>query len=655
MTATDQPTPFPPPQRSLLTPFLPRLPFPAKAELRVFDRPGGTTCARLGFNVEVQEHAETANLWDYLADSGATVLREFHPEVNLRRRQVAAGTWGTVTDQAGFERVRRRIAANPRQEIDWDSYRFSDLVPWLGVPDAIIAQVNRLEIEALVPLGYAPAMYPRPLVRNLAAPAPVPDADIDWEAACSAYEYCFALTYHFANNFGVRRFMLINEPEWRSGSFALPPEVAALGDGWFKAFFLDYSHEDLRIRFFHALAVQLGVIARLARMALDDVAGALGLPRLALLGPAASNWEVYWPYVADHVDVADYHHYTSEPQALRARFTALAQVAGNRPLGLGEVGRIAGEMEIGESYLVHDNAMAFAGLMMELMRLGGGDLPRLAYACIYLFSFPCTHRNYKALVYGDMNLVDWTGCDLRLHNSPDHHPSREELELRFPTAAYFVFRMLARTADAQRLEAPLILRDSARAPLVHKVLDHLVVRRGDSILITILNRGAEVIDPIRLDLGALPRHGRHAVIRRTGMDAADEVADACTVTDGGLMIEVPPRSLVQVILHDRDPAGIVSSRLSALPSVSGRLEALGLWQTVRLRCLATDRHGEHDRTDLDVIWRSSAPRTVRVGSGGLVQRLRHTDRTVRLQAALPDGRILGEIAVPPPQDSRRIP
>ena len=44
---------------------------------------------RLGVNVEVQDHQEESNLYDWLADSGAQVIRSFHPERTLRCWSVA--------------------------------------------------------------------------------------------------------------------------------------------------------------------------------------------------------------------------------------------------------------------------------------------------------------------------------------------------------------------------------------------------------------------------------------------------------------------------------------------------------------------------------------------------------------------------------------
>ncbi|GDY12257.1 hypothetical protein LBMAG53_11350 [Planctomycetota bacterium] len=648
---------FPPTQRPVLPAFLPKINFPAKAQLTVLAKPRGLLARRIGFNVEIQENADQLNLWDWLADSGAQVLREFHPEVNLRRAPIAPGRWGAIATADDLATLRRRAVADPHGGvIDWANYRFAENLPWLGVPDRILEKAKALDqIETLVPLGYVPRMFPRPLVPDFESAAIPADHQIDWEAAASAWEYFFALAYHFAGQHRVHTFLMCNEPEWRSGGFWLPKAVEALGKDWFPAFFYEYRHEDLRERFFASLAVQSGVLARVARLALDDAAEALGerspAPRLRLGGPVASNWEAYWPHVAPWVDIADYHHYSAEPTALRGRYRKLrAACADQRPLAMSEFNRIAGEMDLADSYFAMPNALAFAQLLLQAMRLAEPGEPAIDYLAIYLFAHPCTHRNYKSLVYGDMNLVDWTGCDARLHSSPEHHPTVDEMQLRFPTPAYACFRMLARcTAGGishAELEAPLTLRDNALAPPICQHLDTLVVRQDDRLIITILNRNPVVMDPLMIDLSALGDVPGQAVVRRTSVGVFDEVQGGFPLHDSRFPLELPPNSLTQVILSDLDPATISGPRLVERGHGPGALAKLGLWQTTRLRLEAQVNGVPRDLTDHLVVWRSEAPRLVRVGSGGLVQRMRSTSRTVRIQAGLSDGRILAEAEVP---------
>ena len=96
------------------------------------------TPRQFGVNVEVQDYHDSTNLWDWIADSGVSIVRDFHPEVNLRREQLPAGTWGDITSVADFEAWRQQVLANPEAEhIAWSAYRFNETVPWLGNPNGI--------------------------------------------------------------------------------------------------------------------------------------------------------------------------------------------------------------------------------------------------------------------------------------------------------------------------------------------------------------------------------------------------------------------------------------------------------------------------------------------------------------------------------------
>ena len=52
-------------------------------------------------------------------------------------------------------------------------------------------------------------------------------------------------------------------------------------------------------------------------------------------------------------------------------------------------------------------------------------------ALAYEFQFPATHRKFKSLVYGDMNLVDWTGQDNPLNERSQMSVTRASNSCRF--------------------------------------------------------------------------------------------------------------------------------------------------------------------------------------------------------------------------------
>ncbi len=629
--------------------------------LTVYPHARARTPRRLGFNVEVQIDHDRINLWDWLADSGATVVREFHPEVDMRRALVRPGVWGAIGSRADYDAFRARLCADPRGGIDWGNYRFGDAIRWLGVPDAIVGRLDKLGIYPMIPMGYVPKMFPRPLVKDPENLAPADEARIDWEAAASAYEYYLAMVYHFAADFGCRTFMMVNEPEYRFGGYYLPARIEAIVDKLFVKLFRELDDLVLWDTYFRALAVQTTVLTRIARDAVDDAARLLavdGRPAaLVLSGPAAGNLDAYWAGIRESVHCCDYHQYSPYPEAYRERFRrAAALVRGTgQTIAISEFNRQAGEMQIDHMYFPLRESLGLASILAELLQVSRTEDPELSAATLYHFAFPATHRNYKSLVYGDMNRVDWSGRDAR-PREPELYPTTDELQIRFATPAYHMFRMFARCAGFDPatgdpypvLETSVAIRDTARIPDLSNVLRVLAVDQGERLIVTLVNPDPARGDTFTIDLRSLRRAYGWAVIRETGAERCDQVTGEVAVVDGAVRVSVAPESLVQVIFSDRDPGTIVAPRLEETTETPGVAAALGLWQTTRLRVMAECAGRPVDLTTHNVIWESEQPDLVRVGQGGLVQRVRTTDRVIVVRARLADGRTLGEVRVRPP-------
>ena len=66
------------------------------------------TPRHFGVNVEVQEHYDRCNLWDWLVDSGASVIREFHPEKYLRKEPLTPKQLEGIRTKADFDQWRQR-------------------------------------------------------------------------------------------------------------------------------------------------------------------------------------------------------------------------------------------------------------------------------------------------------------------------------------------------------------------------------------------------------------------------------------------------------------------------------------------------------------------------------------------------------------------
>jgi len=493
--------------------------------------PVARTPRRFGLNLEVQDHHERTNLWDWLADSGAEVAREFHPESRHWREPTVAQAWQTIHDKSAFDIWRSTVLAAPQDGIQWRLYRFDDAIPWMGVPNGFIPKVTALGIEPLYSLGYGTAFFPRPLVKDLAATGAPADDGIDWGAAASAYDFFFAVIYHCASRFGARCFTMVNEPENQWDWFHKPAEFQALtGDWWSR---LSRGPDDLGLRWFHILACQYGVLARLARLALEDVRSLLkDLPSAAgfqLSGPTNVVWEPLWEQAAAHLDVCDFHHYHTEAHTYHSAYRAVAlRTAGQgKKIGISEFNRLSGGIAIDRALWSHDNALDLADCLLTVLELARPDEPGCEFACFYLLNHPSTHRSYKHLLYGDTNLVDWSGRDTPLRDrGPEWYPTFAEQQVRHATPAYHVFRMLARAAAGgpRAVLGSGLTNPGSSAP--HDIYERLrvqIVDHGTHLVVTLLNRSPKPAPRVTIDLGLLGRAWACAILRETSAAHDDAV------------------------------------------------------------------------------------------------------------------------------------
>ncbi len=627
----------------------------------------GRTPRQYGVNVEIQDHAGRTNLWDWLAASNITCVREFHPDRSLRRNPTKVGRWDEITGRAEFEAFRERVRRAPDSDaVDWGNYLFDEAIPWIGVPDEIAGKLGEMQIQPLYALGYGTADFPRPLITEDGLNAPAGDEQIDWAAAASAYDYYFAVIYHFASRFGGRYFMMMNEPENQKDWFHWPDDVHdRLGDDW-RDFWVRVNWEDdeLNRRIYAHLSVQFEALARIARWALEDVRGLLTDPEqaagLQLSGPTNVLWGPLWNLAWPHLDTLDFHHYHTEAttfQAVhRAAATAARRAGPERRLAISEFNRLSGGVNFREILFDHDNALNVADLLMTVLSMTQPGDPDLEFIALYLLGFPSTHRNYKHLLYGDMNLLDWTTRDRPLWGRGENwYPTFDELQLRWATPAWFVFRMLGRLVSfgQDRCGPHAILpsgwcnpTSSGPGDLPAK-LRVLAVRQGRDLLVTLLNPGPDPAAGLRFGLEAVGGEFRFAVVRELSPARLDAPVAAIDLSTPMAPIEVPARSLTQVIFTPL-PLGAVEDLQLTEPSRTpgGLAEGLELWQTTRLVCLGRIAGREVDLSDLCISWSSSQPESVRVLPGGLVQRIRASHELVTITARLVDTDQSVEVALP---------
>ena len=176
-------------------------------------------------------------------------------------------------------------------------------------------------VAPIVSVSYGPHSYPGPLLKSFTGEVQAKDENVNWPAAASAYEYYLANVYRYASRDGVTHFMMLNEPNG--------------------------SEKDIQ---------QIGVIARMGRLALEDVRAKLRDKRTAaalrLSGPAChSNWEEFWPYMEPYVDFLDSHFYDPDPDMFTRQYARAAMRArqSGKKVAFTEYGRIGGSMQPAEA------------------------------------------------------------------------------------------------------------------------------------------------------------------------------------------------------------------------------------------------------------------------------------------------------------------
>lgn len=615
-------------------------------ELRVGTRHKAKTAKRLGLNIEVHDGEDQSNLWDWLADSGAQAVREFHPEQSLRKEDAPTDRWDSVTDLTSFQAFRQSLAADPETEIPWDTYLFDTVVKWMGIPDKIVEHVTKVGPEPVCSLGFSPTSYRESLINDLYAEA-LSDELIHWSAAAAAYEYYLAEIYRYATRHNVRYYSLRNEPEWSSAkAFYLPPEL----DKFQKRLrdLVTCRDPDAYAVYGRALGLQVAAMARIARWAADDVQVILqergqSLPIL-IAGPTSGMlWEPLWAHAKPYADICNYHVYAVTPVAHDRLSREVARQTQGKLQAITEFGRQGGPMKVEDFLFSLDRSLEAARVIMTALQLSKPDDPDYEFLTFYLFAGPSTHRNFKQLVYGDMNMLNWFGPDKALRQRGDNwYPTFDELQIRWATPAYAMYRMLARntsTAVGQTEPCP-VLDSGNQFPWDADVsatghYESLIVDQGDRLIVNLLNPCEDTIHDLRIMLNEHADRFPYAVVRVCDIDKRDEVIAWHT---GRVAIDLPGQTFIQIIYLKDDLASATDLRIEEETYTPGSLDTgLALHQTTRLRAIAQIAGRSVDITELNVLWSSSEPEYVRMEQGGLVQRLRASEGPVTLTAQILNG------------------
>lgn len=573
----------------------------------------------LGLNVEVMAYVDESNIWDWLMDSNTRMVRAPHPATLFRKKGDEINRiYAQVKNKQDFDNFRKNILKNPDTAINWKHYLYSEDLPWLGKMDDIATRLNNLRIESIMAMCYFPSLYPESILTQSTELVPVPDDLINWAAASSAYEYYFACMYRYTKK-GCRYFMMRNEPPL----------------------------DDVR------MMQEFGVLARMARMALDDIKNDEKQATIQLLGPAVyMGYEEYLHYNKNYVDILDVHHYDTNGATLRKKLRRGLMRAreNNLKYSLTEFGRIGGATDIEESLFAIQPSLQVADLIMNVLSASGVNDPLFEMALFYQFQFPATHRNYKSLVYGDMNLIDWTGMDEALQNRFNNRPGFEQLQLRFPTPAYHIFKMLARCTPGNQSDMAYYkvyeLMEAHRGVTATREkrtkrntwpdlgenryyandglpyhIKSLVVETENRLYVNILNQEPVALNAMKIDVSSLKNIYTSAVIRETSLIKRDEPVAMQQVKNGTINFDIPAESFLQIIFVKEDLNAISELKTEEQTFTPGNVDHLKLLETTRLKTFGKYQGEWIDISDLHVQYSTEIKSGIKVYSNGLIQRM----------------------------------
>ncbi len=593
----------------------------------------------LGLNVEVMKYADKSNIWDWLTYSNAKMVRAPHPPRVLRKNTTEAPTvndvFKTIKTQKEFDQFREKIKENPENNIKWENYLFDTELPWLGRLDDIFRKLSVCQIEPILAMAYAPVVYPEPVINGTVGEIPVSDDKINWGAAASAYDYYFACIYHYAKNYGTTHFMMRNEPN--------PDDLE-----WQQAF---------------------GVFSRLARMAMDDVKTLVSKDVAAKmqLNSVASylGYEEYLKYYKDYVDILDVHFYDTDGELIQNKMRRALMRArqNNLKVSLTEFGRIGGGTEIDESLFGMNASFQVADLIMNVLSVRGVNDPDFEEALFYQLQFPATHRNYKSLVYGDMNLVDWTGQDLQLRSLLPDGPDFQSLQLRFPTPSYSIYNMLARMSPGNEGDSynvfELMEANRGVSATAHKdtkrnvwpalgeeryyamggnpyKIKTLAIETSDCLYINFLNQEPAPLKDVSIDVSSMGKKYSTAVVRETSLLKRDEPIQQSKVVNDLVNISIPAESFIQVIFVKEDLSAIKEIKVVEKTFTRGSLKQLGLLETTLLQVLGKVENRWLNLSDLNATFKVGKNSGLKVYNAGLLQCIGGTNQTQEIEIGLLD-------------------
>ncbi len=630
--------------------------------LRIIPHCIAKTPRHIGAEIDMQDHADKTNLWDFIKDAKITMTRSRALDTGVRKLPEGESYdledyVKDISDHKSFLIWKQAFLKNPKQFVHKDSYNFMQKTGYEGgIPDQTVKNLLKIGVMPCIELSWCPKNFGKPLLKRWCLDGKFPSHDaIDWQAYANAYLNYYIVMNHFAGVFSCNYFMLSNEP-FANDSYPNPEEPCGN---------VDISDYERKQKQFFA---QLAVLAHSARAAIEDVkagfsdkafADSLFLSGFGSCGHAREIGLA----TRDFIDSVDFHHYCREAANFDRRYMGLQQIFNDKKLFCSEFNVRGGPVHPDYSFFTVNACLEFGALMMEVLEATDPAHPGMEAAMMYQFSYPASHRTFKSLVYGDMNYADWFYAKGRLKmmvkRPMEWYPTFEECQLRFQTMAYQLFRMLARCIPGDKKHSGydvLGMHENffpSVSPTRWDAVKFLTVKTDDSLIVNVLNPcGQRIAQDLRVSIAMIPENYKYAIVRRTNRffdgDWNDDMVLSQELVKDKLVIlkDIPSESFTQIIFTNVALDQIESLRVKEETFTKGGVnDGLSLYETTILVPYGNINGQYVNLADLNIVWESSEPDLVTVYQSGLVQRVRDTGRDVAITAKTVDGRVLSEAIV----------
>ena len=86
----------------------------------------------------------------------------------MRKTVPQPGDLGIFAAWSDFENYRGRVCADPEHgPLRWGEFRFTENIPWMGIPDEFLAKYREIGVDALVSIGTGPGEFAQALLPDL--------------------------------------------------------------------------------------------------------------------------------------------------------------------------------------------------------------------------------------------------------------------------------------------------------------------------------------------------------------------------------------------------------------------------------------------------------------------------------------------------------